>query len=215
MSYTIEYTRRVYFIPDEWDKRERDYILLIKQGDSNVFEDERPNIRVKDWYLEAFGWEYVLWERIGERAGATMGGSLQMANGFGSKWIDIEDYIKIYKKAIKEAKPIVQIFRDFAQISIYIEIRGDKEKHPTIDMIKDEYERERLKKYLEKYNLSLERETDYYGEKLAIRREIVTVQQLLDAIEHRMSYDGRRCFDILFTEKERETFSIPPLPEVS
>ena len=65
------------------------------------------------------------------------------------------------------------------------------------------------------YNLSLERETDYYGEKLAIRREIVTVQQLLDAIEHRMSYDGRRCFDILFTEKERDTFSIPPLPEVS
>ena len=214
MSYTIEYTRRIYFMPNEWDKRERDYILLIKQGDNNVFEAERPNIKVKDWYLEAFGWEYVLWERIGERAGATMGGSLQMANGFGSKWLDIEDYIRIYKKAIKEAKPIERIFRDFTQISIYIEIRGDKEKHPTIDMIKDEYERERLKKYLEKYNLSLEK-ADYFGEKvLILRRAISTAQQLLDAIKHRKEYDGKWKFRIIFKEKKRDAFDIPFLPKI-
>ena len=137
-----------------------------------------------------------------------------MARGFGTRWIDIEDYIKIYKKAIKNAKPLEQIFRDFAQISIYIEIRGDTENYPSIDEIKDKYERKKLEEYLKKYNLSLEK-ADYFGEKvLILRRAISTAQQLLDAIKHRKEYDGKWKFRIIFKEKKRDAFDIPFLPKI-
>lgn len=118
MSYTLEYNRIVY--KDE----KKNFLLLIKQGDSNTY-DINSNLRSRDWYLVAAGTEKELWKEIGKRAGSTEGGGLQRAVGWDdSKWWSIEDYVKLYRSKIANARDMKQILDDF-QIRFVIE-KSDK-----------------------------------------------------------------------------------------
>lgn len=114
MSYTLEYNRIVY------KDCTKSFLLLIKQGDSNSYE-LNSNLRSRDWYLVASGTEKELWKEIGKRAGSTEGGGLQRAVGWNdSKWWSIEDYVKLYRSKIANARDMKQILDDF-QIRFVIE----------------------------------------------------------------------------------------------
>ena len=149
MSCTIEYNRKVYIDKSE-DSSHPDYLLLIRQGDNNIRET-RTGLRAKDWGFISYGWEYQLWQELGERAGSCEGGSLQRAKGFEYANISIEDYIALYRKAIKNAKPIENLIKDF-EITFKI---TKKVK------IKDEYDRKKIKESLKKYKF-IKRGKYYY-----------------------------------------------------
>lgn len=107
MSYTLEYNRIVY------KDSKKNFLLLIKQGDNNCY-DLNSNLRSRNWYLVAAGTEKGLWKEIGKRAGSTEGGSLQRAVGWNdSKWWSIEDYVKLYRSKIANARDMKQILDDF------------------------------------------------------------------------------------------------------
>lgn len=189
MSYLIEYNRKVYKHQEDGDY-EPNYVLLVREGDNNVFE--MNGVRVKDWHVIAYGWAYTLWEVIAERAGYTMGGHLQVPDGWDTKWIDICEYIERHRKAIKNAKPIENIFKDFKSIDFVINIRGTKEKTPT-DVLEGkpccgfEIDKSRLddiKKFMEKHNAKFEEEVDFYGyHNLRLEEPITDVEKLKDALE--------------------------------
>jgi hypothetical protein len=152
MSYTIEYNRKVFWWKDE-DKNfnERNYLLLIRQGDNNV-RDADTGLRSKSWDFIACGWEYQMWVKIGKRAGYTEGGGLQRAKGFESERISIEDYIALYRKAIKNAKPLEKIFSVFS-VKFIIERKK---------VIQGEYESEKVNAALKKYKFKYAGRDYYY-----------------------------------------------------
>ncbi len=169
MSYTIEYGRKVYWWPDGFDRREKNYLLLICQGDNNVWDADLKR-RSRDWEVIACGWEYQLWEKIGERAGYTEGGSLQRGVGFGIQRISIEEYIALYRKAIKDARAIERIFNDFLRIDFII-----KKK----EVISNKYEAEAVNKAFDRFRFK-HIGKDYYHEDIEEYSYTVTnVEDLL------------------------------------
>lgn len=149
MSYTIEYNRKVYFWDNEYN--ETNFLLLIRQGDNNVRESD-TGLREKEWNLEASGWESNLWERICKRAGATAGGNIQRAKGYDTESFSIENYIALYRKAIKNAKPISNLLNEFG-IEFYI----SKDVRAT-----DSFALEKLSAALAKYADKFKAEEDSY-----------------------------------------------------
>lgn len=124
MSFEIEYGRKVYIRKPDKNSSEPNLLLLIKEGSNNV-RDGQTGLRVRDWNLITYGWEYRLWIEIGKRAGHTEGGSIQKADrGSSYKNIKIEDYIAIYRKAIKRAKPMERLFEDF-YVSVAVILQGN------------------------------------------------------------------------------------------
>lgn len=152
MSYEIEYNREVYFV-DGKDGWEKDYFLLIKQGSNNCYEAD-SGMRERSWDLRANGWEYQLWYEIGSRGGGVEGGGLQRAVGWTEtkRWT-IEEYIALYRKAIKNAKPLTEMFKKF-EIEYRISAR---------DTIKDEYGDKKIKELIAKYQM-IQDGVEYYHE---------------------------------------------------
>lgn len=104
MSYTIEYDRKIFkmpegtLIPEGFGKMEHtliqdNFFIFTKSGCNNI--DPRP----KRWHLTAFGWNYEVISSICERAGWTESGTLQLPSGK----ITPEAYLKIYRKELKTA----------------------------------------------------------------------------------------------------------------
>jgi len=185
MSYTIEYNRKVY-IDKENDSFEPDYLLLIKQGDSNVY-DPKTGLRDRSWDLVAYGWEYQLWYVIGERGGATEGGGLQRGVGWhGTEYWKIEDYIALYRKAIKNAKPIEKVLDDF-EIHAVIRI-VDKNKPKTEDdegeYKYDNYDMKRVQEILKKYQFFEDGYEYYYPQIKRWKRKVETLEEFKDYLEH-------------------------------
>ncbi|MED4404095.1 hypothetical protein [Metabacillus fastidiosus] len=125
MSFTVEYNRVIY------KKDRHTMVLLVKQGDSNVY-DSHSNLRAKHWRLAAAGSEKELWKEIGIRSGSTEGGALQRAKGWNETvWWKIEDYIKLYRSKIANAKPIDSLLTDFS-LTLVIE-RNPHSKNADLD----------------------------------------------------------------------------------
>lgn len=104
MSYTIEYGRKVFKIPEgtlipagfgkvEHTLSQDNYFIFIRSGSNNI--DPRP----QNWHLSAFGWNYQVIGTICERAGWTESGSLKFPSGDTSP----EAYLKLYRKEIRTA----------------------------------------------------------------------------------------------------------------
>ncbi len=104
MSYTIEYARKVFKIPEgtlipagfgytEHKCHADEYYVFAKSGCNNL--DPRP----QSWHLTAHGWNYRVIATICERAGWTEGGGLKFINGDTKP----EAYLKMYRKEIASA----------------------------------------------------------------------------------------------------------------
>lgn len=168
MSYTIEYNRKIFYWYDT-RSGERNYLLLVREGENND-RDAYTGLRSKDWHIIAQGWEPLLWTKIGERAGYTEGGMLQKAKGFESEYISIEDYIAVYRKAIKNAKPIEQNFDSFSKIDVYIEREKD---------IISEYESKVINEALRKYKFQYFGRDHYYKN---VRRYFLSITNPKDLL---------------------------------
>jgi len=107
MSYTIEYSAEVYKVPAEWEQSSEDsYLLIITQGDNNVYEADNKR-RARDTDIVEFGWQYSIIGKVCTRAGACEGGSL-VING---RNITPEGYIKRFRDKIKDAPLILDFFK--------------------------------------------------------------------------------------------------------
>ena len=188
MSYSIEYAREVYKEPAE-KGGDANYLLLIKQGDNNCYD--ASGLRARHWNFVDWGWEYSLWYHIGERGGACEGGSLQRANGWkDTKWIKIEDYIALYRKAIRLARPLDEVFDSF-DIRYEVEVCGTKKTYPVLDM--KEWNCQKITEYLNKRGLELKQGQNWIGDKiLEATAPIQTKAELLEAIKYQVRYGETR-----------------------
>lgn len=167
MSYTIEYNKIVYTTEYNGEKQ---YALLIRQGENNVWTDE--NQRVKSWYLEATGSLGDLWKEIGRRAGCTDGGGLQKSTGWtNTERYEIEEYIKQYRSKIKNAKPLEDIFDKFF-IEAFIYIKDDFSENKNDEPI--------LRDFIRKYNMKKCSSYYYDEKKIGYALDIVDVEILKD-----------------------------------
>ncbi|WCK57524.1 hypothetical protein PP175_26020 (plasmid) [Aneurinibacillus sp. Ricciae_BoGa-3] len=170
MSYTIEYNKQIFFIPNGEEKL---YFLFVRQGDNNVYEANNT-VRAKSWYFVEVGTEKELWKRIGSWAGAVEGGGIQKAVGWqDTKWYTIEEYIKQYRSKFKNAKPLETMLDTFEAVANIL-MRNtftnerDKEFEPT------------LRHFVEKYQMQ-ESGCDYYDkEKIRYRVSIKDTEMLKD-----------------------------------
>jgi len=207
MSYTIEYNRKIY-IDKEKDEVSPVYLLLIKQGDSNVY-DPATGLRDRGWDLIKYGGEYQLWNVIGERGGTTEGGGLQKAVGWkGTESWRIEDYIALYRKAIKNAKPIEKVLEDF---DVYAIIRTiDKEKEKSEEDEKkynyNNYEMEQVQKIFKKYKFSEDGYEYYCPQIKRWKRKIETLEEFRDYLENlpKGKYGSGLWTDLWFYPKKKK-----------
>ena len=158
MSYEIEYNKKVYKRIKK-DSSENDLLLLIRQGSNNCYEAGTGQ-RVKDWDLVGYGWNYMIIQKICDRAGACEGGSLQKAKGYESEYITPEDYLAMYRKKIETAKPIEDLLKDF-NVSVMI-YRKDKFSEKEIEDKNLKYELKIIDEVLEKYKKDYSLGKDYY-----------------------------------------------------
>lgn len=198
MSYSIEYKRNVYKYKgkDDWDER---YFALAKQGDNNCYELNGQ--RVKDWDLMSKGSDCSIIETVCKRAGCCEGGNLKRGVGFKVVSWTPEEYISIWRGAIKKTKPLEKIFEDF-DIEVAITFPKDE---PTEDL-KDrvgEYSLKRVREALKQYAEDWYTEDDYYHHELTVySKDIKDIPQFLqfcDLPDWRTSREIKRSF--YFREK--------------
>lgn len=180
MSFSIEYNRKMFTVPFPGDVLS--YLLLIKMGDSNVYETH-TGLRTRDWILAFFGKEYEFWPFIGKRGGYCEGGGLQKAKGWKeTEWMPIEQYLSIYRKAFRTAKSIENLFSLF-DFSLWIELRGNKELPMTLDNVKIPDKKAAIELFLNKKSQALSVSSTYYGEKTSEAHiPITNIDDLLTAI---------------------------------
>ncbi|MCA1064824.1 hypothetical protein QTG56_24780 (plasmid) [Rossellomorea sp. AcN35-11] len=161
MSYTIEYNRVIY--KDENGMM----LLLIKQGDNNVYDHN--NRRTRNWYLEVVGKESDLWKVIGRRAGSTMGGGIQKAKGWNdTNYFHIEDYVKLYRKKINQARPFEQMLDNFIVTFVfYLAEDWESDKYSKTEQEHLRNCNDTFSKLIDKYDIK-QSGTHYYND---IRKE--------------------------------------------
>ena len=107
MSSEIEYKRIVFVKDPSLDMRDFDNKLyaFVLRGASNVY-DADTHRRSKAWQFYAAGWPYQIIQEVCSMAGCTEGGTLKVAN---NRWTTPENYIKLWRKYIAEARPISEL----------------------------------------------------------------------------------------------------------
>lgn len=177
MSYTIEYNKKVYR-KKSIDNSDDDLLLLIRQGDNNCRVAD-TGLRVKDWDLVGYGWNYMIISKICERAGSCEGGSLQKAKGFESERITPEDYLAMYRKKIEKAKPIEDLLKDF-KVEVIISRKEDFSKKEIEDKNLN-YDLKIIDKLLVKYRKDYSVSKDYYDKDVKTYRK--TINDLIEFYE--------------------------------
>jgi hypothetical protein len=197
MSYTIEYNRKIYKEEDE--KWEPNYTLLIKEGDNNV-RDAKTNLRVSNWELKGYGWNYEIIQEICKRAGYCEGGDLQRAKGWNTENITPEEYLALYRKAIKQAKPIEKMFEDFiVEVILY-----RKENFTDTEKETFKWEIQTIDKLITKYQNEWVRGHDYYSPEIkTYRKEVKNLQEYHDFLEAPRWEHSPKCYcSWIFTERK-------------
>jgi len=197
MSYTIEYNKKVYR-KKSIDKSDDDLLLLIRQGDNNCREAD-TGLRVKDWDLIGYGWNYMIIGKICERAGSCEGGSLQKAKGFESEYITPENYLAMYRKKIEKAKPIEDLLKDFnVEVIIYRKENFNEKEKKDLGWSLEKID-EMLIKYKKDYTLG-----EYYYDKSVktFRKKINSLDEFYEFLElpRWNSCRSRECYNsFIFT----------------
>lgn len=107
MSYTIEYSRKAFYlpkgtaIPEGYGKSahelwEDEIFLFVKAGCNNVYP------RPKTWGLVCFGWNFSVVAEVCKMAGYTEGGSIKL-NG---KDTTPENYLSLYRKTLAQKEEL-------------------------------------------------------------------------------------------------------------
>lgn len=174
MSSTIEYNRIAF--KGNHNGKEK-YVLAVRAGCSNVYETG-TGLRAKDWHLMAFGSLGDIWKRIGEMAGHTEGGMLQRNVGWNeSRSFTIEEYVKLYRSKIKNAKPMERILNDFnITCSLYF-----KEDAPEDEIIS-------------KYNFKYQGKHFLHEDKVEYTKTMDTLEEFLTLLDLKKNYSMR--FDL-------------------
>jgi hypothetical protein len=106
MSHEIEYDRACFMLPKgstdftdmygltKHPRSWNEYFLFIQQGCNNIHP------RPRKWYLESYGFDWTIIQRVCERAGSTEGGMLKPGNRDTSP----ENYLRRYRKVIAQAE---------------------------------------------------------------------------------------------------------------
>jgi len=110
MSTNIEFKRKVYRIPHN-DKGfgEDNFFALQLFGENNVRDADTGAIS-KSWKLFNYGWEYSLIGEVCRWAGDTEGRMLTL----GGRSTTPENYLRLWRKAIKEAGTWDTFLKDFS-----------------------------------------------------------------------------------------------------
>ena len=192
MSYEIEYNRQVYF--DDRDKQkgglgERNFLVLIRQGANNC--RELNGLRVKDWHIISYGWNYTIIAKICERAGLCEGGSIQRANGFEASHITPENYLILYRQKIKNAKPITELLNDFdVRIMLF-----RKEKMTAKEKSQYSYQIKKIDEMIKKHN-DYEKGEDYYHNEIkTYARKITTLKEFDEYLKLPQWNDNSICYN--------------------
>ena len=168
MSYTIEYNKKVYR-KKSIDRYDDDLLLLIRQGANNC--RELNGQRIKSWDLVGYGWNYIIIDKVCERAGSCEGGSLQKAKGYESERITPEDYLAMYRKKIENAKPIEDLLKDFnVEVMIY---RKEKFSKKEIEDKNLKYELKIIDGLLVKYRKDYVLGEYYYDKSVKTYRKTI------------------------------------------
>ena len=108
MSHEIEYDRACFILPqgstefthmhglEKHPRPWNDYFLFIQQGCNNIHPRRRT------WYLDSYGANWTIIQRVCERAGSTEGGMLKPGN----RDTTPENYLKRYRSVIATAQPL-------------------------------------------------------------------------------------------------------------
>lgn len=162
MSFSIEYNRVIY------QDKTGIMLLFIKEGNSSVYTTTN-NLRARDWRLLAAGTEKELWKTIGIRAGLTEGGGLQRGKGWNdSKWISIEEYIKIYRSKILNARNISSVLDDF-KITFVIE---------KVDMMADCNQENKFQNVFSNLKFSKTGKSYFEQERTIFEKEVLNISEL-------------------------------------
>jgi len=180
MSHSIEYNRKLFKLKSASPDIPEQFLLCLKTGDNNCFDSSGH--RTRSWYLAFIGNENSFWPTIGERAGWCQGGGLQRAFHWrDTNRITVEEYIALYRKTFRTAKPADNIFSTFG-IEFEITLRGDKQKAKQISDIQNVEYREALISFTDKYQITLRESNDWYGYKtMTASLKIDTIEKLTDA----------------------------------
>ena len=110
MSSNIEFKRKVYRIPHNNKDLGEDNLLAFQLfGESNVRDADTGAIS-KSWRFLNYGWEYSLIKEVCSWAGDTEGGMLTL----GGRSTKPENYLSLWRKAIKEAGTWDIFLKDFS-----------------------------------------------------------------------------------------------------
>jgi len=190
MSYTIEYNKKVYR-KKSIDNYDDDLLLLIRQGDNNCREAD-TGLRVKDWDLIKYGWNYTIIQEVCDRAGSCEGGSLQRAKGFESEHITPENYLAMYRKKIENAKPIDNLLKDFeVEVMIYRQNEFSEEDKKKIRDYDIEIIDKLIKKYRKEYTLG-----EYYYDKniKTYRKRLKDLDEFYEFLKAPNWKSSRNCY---------------------
>lgn len=146
MSSTIEFKRNVYHIGK--NKHNSDiYMAINLVGDTNVF-DMNDNIS-KEWNLVKIGEKHSIIGEVAHISSSTSGGMLRYQNGSTKP----ENYIKNWRRNLKNPKPIEQFFKRFIRKEGIVEFENgmelkDRDKE-TIEELKEneDFKEEITEKY--------------------------------------------------------------------
>lgn len=143
MSYEIEYKRKAYRLPKEEGSYESlgdELIVFVQEGSNNVYEvnwSSGRQKRARSWGIVSKGHEYSIIQDVCKRGAYCEGGSLVLS---GRSRMTPENYIKLYRNLLKNAKPISEFFTDFNTKEFVINVKsdlGDYEKGLLKELKKD------------------------------------------------------------------------------
>jgi len=144
MSSNIKFKRKIYRIPQEqktWTG-EDDLFAIQLMGESNV-RDVDSGVISKSWRMFNYGWEYSLIGEVCKWAGDTEGGMLIL----GGRRTTLENYLRLWRKAIKEAGTWEEFLKDFFIREGHIEYPEKTEKKM------DEYDKGFSEKYIKEMEI--------------------------------------------------------------
>ncbi|WCK57522.1 hypothetical protein PP175_26010 (plasmid) [Aneurinibacillus sp. Ricciae_BoGa-3] len=135
------------------------------------------------WKAVRKGWEYNIWQEVGNRGGLCEAQEILLLENEGEKKAPIEAYVQLYRELMEKQVPIANVFDRFA-----IKVKASRKKEGVKDYILerfDEYEMEQVGE---------DEETIYF------EKDITTAEQL-EKITIGWKEDTF-SFEMFFTEKE-------------
>ncbi len=114
MSYTLDYRRLIFKFPGRLSQP--DFLAVSLVGDNNVWSCDYPPKKARSWHFVAFGWPYSIIQKVCHYAGDCEGGMLTLRG----RHCTPENYIKVYREALKNCLSAENFFSMFMTKEAYI-----------------------------------------------------------------------------------------------